>query len=156
MVQRGFLFGVLAAAIMASLGAAPAPAPVKGALVTGWSLLKEGDAAGTVEMDAKNPANPDPHLLKIAVTKYVDAGKGRLGAKNSADIAVKEGQSYDITFNGTSEGIGVGLVFSLETEDGKVLARTTLPEIGRGGRGGGGGRGRGAGRGRGGAAAGDT
>ena len=112
--------------------AAPAPATGPAPLVGGWSELKEGDGAGTFQMDAKNAANPHPHLLRISVTRYPEAGKGRYGVKNAASIAVKEGAAYDIRFGGASEGIGVGLVFSLETDDGKVLARTTLPEIGRG------------------------
>lgn len=119
------------AATPAAAAAGPAP------LVSGWSELKEGEGAGTFEMDAKNAANPSPHLLKISVTRYPEAGKGRYGVRNAASVAVKAGAAYDIQFGGTSEGIGVGLVFSLETDDGKVLARTTLPEIGRGGAGGG-------------------
>jgi len=126
---------------------APAPASSPSPLISGWTELKEGEGAGTFEMDAKNPANPNPHLLRIAVTKYPDAGKGRYGVKNSATIAVQEGAAFDIQFGGASEGIGVGLVFSLETDDGKVLARTTLPEIGRGGATTGRGRGNGAGAG---------
>jgi hypothetical protein len=123
--------------------AATAPAAAPGAITGGWSLLKEGVAEGTIEADAKNPSNPDPHILRIAVTKYAsEPGTGRMGAKNSNTIAVKEGQNYEVTFTGISEGIGVGLVFSLENEQGQVLARTTLPEIGRGGGGGGRGRGR--------------
>jgi hypothetical protein len=104
-------------------------------LISGWSMLKEGDAEGTAEIDAKHATNPNAHLIKIAITKLAPFGEGRLGVKNSAPIAVKKGASYDITFTGVSEGIGVGLVFSLETDDGKVIAGTTLPEIGRGGRG---------------------
>jgi hypothetical protein len=124
--------------------ALPKPAAATAPLLTGWSLLKEGQAEGTVEIDAKHATNPNPHLLKIAITKMAPFGEGRLGVKNAAPIAVKDGLSYDITFGGISEGISVGLVFSLETDDGKVLARTTLPEIGRGGGGGArGGRGRG-------------
>jgi hypothetical protein len=130
-------------------GAPPASAaaatPKPTVLATGWVLLKEGQAEGAIEADAKNSTNPSEHLLKISVTKYPDIGTGRLGAKNSQAIAVKQGASYDITFTGIKEGTasyGVGLVVSLETDDGKVLARTTLPEIGRGGgRGGGGGGG---------------
>lgn len=143
----------LLAAACGLRAAAPAPAEssAPGAaaqpLVAGWSLLKEGKAEGTAEIDAKHPTNPNPHLIKIAITQLAPFGEGRLGVKNSAPIAVKEGQSYDITFGGFREGSdrdpGVGLVFSLETDDGKVLARTTLPEIGRGAGGGGRGRGRG-------------
>jgi hypothetical protein len=107
-------------------------------------LLKEGQAEGSIEHPAKHASNASGNLLRIAVTKYAaHPGEGRVGAKNRTTIAVQQGQWYDVTFNGISEGIGVGLVFSLESADGKVLARTTLPEIGRGGRGGGGGRGRG-------------
>ncbi len=122
--------------------AAMAPA-APGAITSGWSLLKEGQAEGTIETDAKHPSNPDPHILRIVVTKYAsEPGTGRVGAKNSNTMAVKEDQNYEVTFTGISEGIGVGLVVSLENEQGKVLARTTLPEIGRGGGGGGRGGGR--------------
>jgi hypothetical protein len=123
--------------------AAPASQAAPPAITSGWTLLKEGVAEGTIEADARHATNANPHLLKISMTKYAEPGKGRVGVKNSNVIAVKEGATYEITFNGTKEGntgYGVGLVFSLETDDGKVLARTTLPEIGRGGRGG---RGRG-------------
>jgi len=109
-----------------------------------WTLLKEGAAEGTIEANANHPANPSKNILRIAVTKYADQPKtGRLGAKSTNTIPVKAGQVYDLAFNGISEGIGVGIVVSLESDDagGKVLARTTLPEIARGGRGGGGGRG---------------
>ena len=143
--------GVLLAA--ASLGAAPATpatfvaATAPGAITSGWVLLKEGQADGTIEADARHPSNPDPHILRIAVTKYAsEPGTGRIGAKNTNTMAVKEGQDYEVTFTGISEGIGVGLVVSLENDKGQVLARTTLPEIGRGGAGGrGGGRRGGAG-----------
>jgi hypothetical protein len=120
-----------AGATVATMPAAPSALD----LITGWSLIKEGQAEGTIEADAKHPNNPNSHLLKISVTKYVGPGEGRVGAQNSHTMGVKEGQLFDVTFTGISEGVGVGLVFSLENAQGKVLARTTLPEIGRGGRG---------------------
>jgi hypothetical protein len=116
-------------------GAAQSAAKPAMDLTTGWSLIEEGQAQGTIEPDAKNPNNPNPHILKISVTKYVGPGEGRVGAQNSHTLPVRDGQLFDVTFSGISEGIGVGLVFSLENAQGKVLARTTLPEIGRGGRG---------------------
>jgi hypothetical protein len=132
--------GPAAVVLSAALWGTPLPAGAQGPgpapMVSGWSELKEGEGAGTFQMDAKNPDNPNPHLLKVSVTRYPEAGKGRYGVKNAASIAVKTGASYSVQFNGASEGIGVGLVFSLETDDGKVLARTTLPEIGRGAGGG--------------------
>ncbi|HEY1922716.1 MAG TPA: aldose epimerase family protein [Tepidisphaeraceae bacterium] len=103
-------------------------------LATGWSLLKEGEAEGTIEIDAKHAINADPHQLRIAVTKTAERGKGRVGATNAALIPVQQDHWYNITFSSVTQRGSVGLVFSLEGADGKVLARTTLPEIGRGGR----------------------
>ena len=142
MERQIYAAGMLLVAFMA-LGAAPATraVPADGTITSGWVELKQGEAEGTIQMDAKHATNPDPHLLKLSVTRYAGPGKGRFGARNTLAIPVQEGASYEVTFKGVSEGIGVGLVFSLETDDGKVLARTTLPEIGRGG---GRGRGRGA------------
>ncbi len=151
--RRWTLFaGILSAAgmVMAAIPATPPAAPAAAPLISGWSVLKEGTAEGAVEIGAKNAANPNPNLIRIAITNFPEFGAGRMGVKNSLSLAVTAGKSYDITFNGTSEGIGVGLVFSLETDAGKVLCRTTLPEIGRGG--GGGGRGARGGGGGGGAA----
>ena len=101
-------------------------------LATGWSLLKEGEAEGTIEQDAKHPASTNPHLLRIAVTKTATPGNGRVGATNRAAINVHEGQWCYVTFSAVTERGSIALVFSLEGADGKVLARTTLPEIGRG------------------------
>jgi hypothetical protein len=118
-----------------ALGAAPETQPsdsTAGWIASHWVQLKEGQADGTIEMNARHPANPDPHLLMLHVTHYAGPGQGRFGAQNTTPISVKKGAYYDVTFKGISDGIGVGLVFSLETSDGKVLARTTLPEVGRG------------------------
>ncbi len=112
-----------------------APAPSGIDLSTGWTLLKEGEAEGTMEQDAKHPASESPHLLHIVVTKTAAPGKGRTGAINGNSIDAHEGQWCDVTFSAVTERGSIGLVFSLENADGKVLARTTLPEIGRSGRG---------------------
>ncbi len=101
-------------------------------LSTGWTLLKEGEAEGTVDPDAKHLPRDSPHLLHIAVTKTAAPGKGRAGATNSTAIEVRRGCWCDITFSAITEKRSVGLVFSLESADSKVLARSTLPEIGRG------------------------
>src|SRR5262249_49273416 len=103
-------------------------------LTTGWKLLQEGEAEGSVEQDARHSASESPHLVRINVTKTAAPGKGRAGATNNAPIVVQEGQWFDITFSAATERGSIGLVFSLESPEGKVLARTTLPEIGRGGR----------------------
>jgi hypothetical protein len=104
-------------------------------LATGWALLKEGEAEGAVEQDAKHPTSSSPHLLHIAAMSTAAPGKGRIGATSGTAIDVHDGQWYDVTFSAVTERGSIGLVFSLEGKDGKVLARTTLPEIGRGGRG---------------------
>jgi aldose 1-epimerase len=111
-------------------------------LSAGWTLIQEGTALGEIEQNAKHPTNPGAHLLRITVTKHSDPGEGRAGAVNGNHFAVAEGEWCDVTFSAVTERASIGLVFSLENDDGKVLARTTLPEIGgaRGGRG----RGRGA------------
>jgi hypothetical protein len=103
-------------------------------LTQGWTLLQVGQTQGSVQQDDTNPATSQPHLLHIVVTKTADPGEGRIGAVSSVPIPVGEGQWFDIRFSAAPEGNSIGLVFSLEGGDGKVLARTTLPEIGRRGR----------------------
>ena len=130
-----FMTIILAAACFGVIAArADTPAPGTD-LRTGWSLLQEGTAQGMIEQDAKNPTNNDMHLLRIAVTKTAGPGEGRAGAVSNLLIPVQEGLWYDVTFSAVTERGSIGLVFSLESADGMVLARTTLPEIGRGARG---------------------
>jgi hypothetical protein len=104
-------------------------------LMTGWSLLKEGVAEGTFEGDAARPSDPDQKYLHVNVTKTAGPGQGRVGAINSNPIDVRADAWYDATFRAIADGRPVGMVFSLEGASGKVLARTTFPEIGRIGRG---------------------
>jgi galactose mutarotase-like enzyme len=108
----------------------------------GWSLIREGEARGTIEQDTAYPGKADAHLLHIAVTRTAGPGDGRAGAISGTQFPMTAGAWCDITFSAMTDRGTVGLVFSLENADGKVLARTTLPEIGRGR--GGRGRGRGA------------
>lgn len=114
-------------------------------LSSGWKPLKEGEGDAVVEINAKHPTNSSLHLLRISVTKVPDRGNGRAGAISATLIPVVQDGWYDIAFTSATERGSVGLVFSLESADGKVLARTTLPEIGRAGRGGRGGAGGGGG-----------
>jgi alpha-L-arabinofuranosidase len=99
-----------------------------------WSYVAEGAAKGSMQLDSVNPLNErNPHSLKLTVTEIGD----RCGIANSGfwGMNVKKNEWYDATFFARGENDrGIGLIFSLETEDGKkVCARTTLPEIGRGG-----------------------
>jgi alpha-L-arabinofuranosidase len=115
------------------------PNPYKEAL-PGWSYLAEGQAEGSMELDSEGPLNErNPHSLKLTVTKLGE----RCGVVNSGfwGMNIEKGQWYDVSLYGRSAGgRGIGLIFSLESPDGKVIcARSTLPEIGRRGAGGGGG-----------------
>ena len=140
MVIVGIFIGVLlfAPGPSAAADATTAPTTSPGIdLSTGWTLLQEGQAQGTIEQDAKHPTNPSPHLLRIEETRAAAPGEGRVGATSAIHFAVADGQWCDVTFSAATAGASIGLVFSLESSDGKVLARTTLPEIGgaRAGRG---------------------
>ncbi len=101
-------------------------------LAQGWSLIREGGVAeGKVEPNAHNPSSTDQHLLRIEVTKTAKPGEGRVGAASSVRMSVRDNTWYDVTFSAVTESGSIGLVFSLENAEGKILARTTLPEIGR-------------------------
>jgi arabinan endo-1,5-alpha-L-arabinosidase len=126
---------ILGWSVFAYAQPATAPAGVVGVdLTLGWTLVQVGDTQGSVQQDATNPANSKPHLLRIIVTKTAAPGGGRIGAVSSVPIAVQEGQWFDVSFLAQPERGSIGLVFSLESGDGEILARTTLPEIGRRGR----------------------
>src|SRR5262249_43558163 len=101
-------------------------------LSDGWSLVEEGEAQASIETKATHPGDLSTKYLHISVTKTARPGMGRTGATNSQEFDVQEGKWYDGTFRAIVDGRSVGMVFSLETADGKVLARTTLAEIGRG------------------------
>ena len=83
------VIAVLLAGACASQTSAPAapPAPATrtaAPLISGWSLLQEGQVQGTIEQDAVHPSVSDPnaHLLKIAVPNAGVFGTGRAGAIN--------------------------------------------------------------------------
>jgi aldose 1-epimerase len=121
-----------ASSMPASPDSAPnTPSPPSIDLSTGWTLIKEGKAEGTIEQEAHHPISKSPHLLLLAVTKTAGPGLGRVGATSAIPIPVRDGEWFNVRFSAATERNTVGLVFSLESADGKVLARTTLPEIGR-------------------------
>lgn len=100
----------------------------------GWSLLAEGGGEGSMHLDANTPLNDrNPHSLRMTVTRL----GSRCGVVNSGywGMNIQAGEWYDATFYARADGSrSVGLVFSLESQDGrKVCARATIPEIGRGG-----------------------
>jgi len=91
-----------------------------------------------MELDDKQPLNErNPHSLKLTVTGMGNPEEGNLcGIVNSGfwGMNIVKGDWYDVSFHARAEeNRSVGMVFSLETEGGKVCAMATLPEIGRGG-----------------------
>jgi hypothetical protein len=101
--------------------------------MTGWSFVAHG-GRGSARLTDDSPLNDkSPHSLRLEV---IELGDG-CGVANAGyeGMKVQKDRYYDATFFARkADGVGVGLVFSLETADGKkVCARTTLPEIGRGG-----------------------
>jgi len=103
----------------------------------GWTLLARGDVEGSMELDDTQPLNErNPHSLKLTVSKMGNPEDGNLcGIVNSGywGMNVEKGQWYDVTFYAhAADNRSVGLVFSLENDEGKVCARATIPEIGRG------------------------
>ncbi|MGN6369165.1 MAG: hypothetical protein ACTHN5_12960 [Phycisphaerae bacterium] len=129
MKRRGLrvLAGVIGAMC---LGGAAGTQPAGGVDISaGWEGLQAGEAVGTMQ---QREVEGEP-VLEMTVTKTARPLMGRVGAVNRVHLKVEEGRYYDITFEGKAEKASVGLVYSLETPDGKVLARTTIPEIGRAG-----------------------
>ena len=126
------LAGVWATAWAAEPDTAPATQPAATQpgtdISTGWTLLKEGEAEGTMEQDAKHPANPSPHLLRIAVTKTAAPGKGRAGATNSTLIPVEDDHWYDITFTAVTERGSIGLGFPWKPPTAKCWLARRCPK----------------------------
>lgn len=98
----------------------------------GWSLVTEGGGAqGDIRADDNPPPSPNhPHALRLTVTS-----KGRrCGIANAGERGLNIGADtwYDAVFFARSENnFKTGLVFSLESGNGKTICtRTTLPEIG--------------------------
>ena len=94
-----------------------------------------------MQLDETQPLNDrNLHSLKLTVTKMGKPEEGNLcGIVNSGywGMNIQKGEWYDVSFYAHSDGGSVGLVFSLENNEGKVCARSTLPEVGSGRRGGG-------------------
>jgi len=104
----------------------------------GWTYLAKGNVQGSMELDDEQPLNDrNPHSLKLTINKMGEPEKGDLcGIANSGywGMNVVQGDWYDVCFYARADqNRSVGLVFSLENNDGKVCARATIPEIGRGG-----------------------
>jgi hypothetical protein len=100
------------------------------ATMESWSAVAPGGVKGSARLVRDEPLDSQsPDALRIEAAEY------GFGAANAAPggLHVESGDWYDVSFAARMESQGsVGLLFSLETPDGKkYCARTTLPEIGR-------------------------
>lgn len=95
--------------------------------LAGWSIVKEGEADGTAEIDTTNPLNPyNPHSLKMEVKKL---GRGRFGVANGGfwGIKVDKGKLYDLSLYARCEpGYRGDLLICLEHPSGIVLAQSRI------------------------------
>jgi hypothetical protein len=101
--------------------------------IPGWTLVREGEAQGTIALDDAAPPGPaGPHALRLDAAALgtrcgvADNGPGGRG------INVQNGMWYDVSFFcRTDNKADTGLVFSLESADGRTIcARATIPEVG--------------------------
>lgn len=93
-----------------------------------WQLHAEGGASASMQIDAASPLTAsNRHCLKIVV----ENAQGRAGVVNEGywGIAVRKGDSYDLEFKARSEPADLPLVITLESADGRVLARETVKKL---------------------------
>jgi alpha-L-arabinofuranosidase len=83
-----------------------------------WSLIKEGAAQGSMNLDTNNPLNPaGPRSLRLDID---DAGSGRLGIANEGffGIGVAADRKYNLSFWARGEGFSGPLTASVEDSGG--------------------------------------
>jgi alpha-N-arabinofuranosidase len=79
-----------------------------------WSLIKEGAAQGSMNLDTNNPLNPaGPRSLRLDID---DVGSGRLGIANEGffGVGVAAGKKYNLSFWARGEGFSGPLTVSVE------------------------------------------
>ncbi len=95
--------------------------------LAGWSIVKEGEAEGEVEVDTAHPLNPNnPHSLKMSITKL---GRGRLGVANGGfwGIKIDKGKLYDLSLYARCEaGYRGDLLICLEHPSGITYAQSRI------------------------------
>jgi alpha-L-arabinofuranosidase len=83
-----------------------------------WSLIKEGAAQGSMNLDTNNPLDPaGPRSLRLDVD---DADSGRLGIANEGffGVGVAAGKKYNLSFWARGEGFSGPLTASVEDAGG--------------------------------------
>ncbi len=83
-----------------------------------WSLIKEGTAQGSMNLDTSNPLDPaGPHSLRLEID---DIASGRLGVANEGffGIGVAAGKKYNLSFWARGENFSGPLTASVEDSGG--------------------------------------
>jgi len=83
-----------------------------------WSLIKEGAAQGSMNLDTNNPLNPaGPRSLRLDID---DPGSGRLGIANEGffGVGVAAGRKYNLSFWARGEEFSGPLTAAVEDSDG--------------------------------------
>jgi len=86
-----------------------------------WSLVKEGDAAGSMHVETEKPLHPNtPHSLRLEIE---NAG-GRLGVANEGfwGIGVAQGERYNLSLYARCEGFSGPLTATLEDAKGQPVS----------------------------------
>ena len=97
-----------------------------------WSLLKEGDAQGSMSLDLENPLNSTtPRSCRVEVT-HLSSGRLAIANEGYWGIATKEGEEYLLSFWARSNpGFTGPLQVLLEDAQGSALTQTqTIPVVG--------------------------
>jgi len=95
-----------------------------------WSLVKEGDARGSMGLDLANPLNEaTPRSLRLEVE---EAGAGRVGIANGGfwGIGVKAGERYELSFWARADGFSGALTAVLEADDGACSKPEAVKGVG--------------------------
>jgi alpha-L-arabinofuranosidase len=83
-----------------------------------WSLVKEGAAQGSMNLDTNHPLDPaGPRSLRLEID---DLGSGRLGVANEGffGVGVAAGKKYSLSFWARGEGFSGPLTASVEDSGG--------------------------------------
>ena len=125
------LFVLSSAACSAEPAATNRAVAARATAPTGWKLIAEGgtDAELLNDPPAAAPDNTNAHPMRLTIRQR----DGAVGIKEAAagHTNVAAGQWYDLVFQAmTQNGKHFAFTVSLESDDGKICARTTLPEVG--------------------------
>ena len=93
-----------------------------------WSLIKEGAAQGSMNLDTNNPLNPaGPRSLRLDID---NAGPGRLGVANEGffGVGVAAGKKYNLSFWARGEGFSGPLTACVEDFAGNPCANPVTIE----------------------------